>query len=382
MVRKFLLPVLAGCLLVFAIGFVVKAQQSPPELPPPIMPASSPFPDTVAGAGIVEAQTENISVGSALPGVVTEVLVRVGTKVHKSDPLFRLDDRQLRAELHYREASLAAAEAQLARLQSQPRPEELPSSEARVHEAEANVIDQKDQLKRTLALRPGGAVAEEERVRREMAYRVAKEQLARARADYNLLKAGAWEPDKAVARAAVTQAKAQIEQTRTDLDRLVVRALVDGEVLQVNVRPGEFVGAPPSQALIILGSVNRLHVRVDIDEHDIPRFRRGAPARAVLRGEPAREFRLSFVRVEPYVVPKKSLTGDNTERVDTRVLQVIYAVEGEAPDLYVGQQVDVFIEVAKAERAGHESTATQRADTLGRGKVQKAKARPRAQDQG
>jgi HlyD family secretion protein len=53
---------------------------------------------------------------------------------------------------------------------------------------------------------------------------------------------------------------------------------------------------------------------------------------------------LKFVRIEPYVIPKKSLTGDNTERVDTRVLQVIYAVDGGNKRLFVGQQVDVFID--------------------------------------
>src|SRR5262249_31158028 len=150
-------------------------------------------------------------------------------------------------------------------------------------------------------------------------------------------------------RAAVAQAEAQVEKVKTDLDRLVVRALVDGEVLQVNVRPGEFVGAPPGQALVVLGNLGRLHVRVDIDEHDIPRFVPGAPARAVLRGDPRQEYPLTFVRVEPYVVPKKSLTGDNTERVDTRVLQVIYALEVSTRPVYVGQQLDVFLEVERAD---------------------------------
>ena len=63
--------------------------------------------------------------------------------------------------------------------------------------------------------------------------------------------------------------------------------------------------------------------------------------------EPSQTFGLRFVREEPYVIPKKSLTGDNTERVDTRVLQAIYAVEGAKRQLYVGQQVDVFIEGQK-----------------------------------
>jgi hypothetical protein len=52
---------------------------------------------------------------------------------------------------------------------------------------------------------------------------------------------------------------------------------------------------------------------------------------------------LQFVRFEPYVVPKKSLTGDSTERVDTRVLQVLYSFNRDTLPLYVGQQMDVFI---------------------------------------
>ena len=114
-------------------------------------------------------------------------------------------------------------------------------------------------------------------------------------------------------------------------------------VLQVNLRPGEFVGTPPNQPLIVLGDIDVLHVRVDIDENDIHRFRPGMKALAKLRGDPSRELPLRFVRVEPYVIPKKSLTGDNIERVDTRVLQVIYSVDAKETGLYVGQQVDVFL---------------------------------------
>ena len=75
-----------------------------------------------------------------------------------------------------------------------------------------------------------------------------------------------------------------------------------------------------------------------------PEIRDAPGARAMLRGDARQEFALRFVRVEPFVIPKKSLTGDNTERVDTRVLQVIYAVEDTTRRLFVGQQVDVFVE--------------------------------------
>jgi multidrug resistance efflux pump len=344
MLRRLLLPLIAAVLFGFALLHVVRANQSLPKTNPPVTPAQAPFGRTVAGAGLVEARTENIAIGSHLPGVVVEVLVKVGQKVKAGTPLFRLDDRQLRADLKLREANLAAALAQLAKLESMPRQEELPPSEARVREAEANLQDHEDQYKRARTLYGSRAVGEEEWVRRKQALRMAREQLARARAEYDLLRAGAWEPDKAVARTAVTQAQAQVEQTRTELDRLVVRAPVDGDVLQVNVRPGEYVGAPPGMALVVLGDVHNLHIRVDIDENDIPRFRPGLPARAMVRGNPRQEFPLSFVRVEPFVIPKKSLTGDNTERVDTRVLQVIYQLHADGRQVFVGQQLDVFLD--------------------------------------
>jgi len=95
----------------------------------------------------------------------------------------------------------------------------------------------------------------------------------------------------------------------------------------------------------MLGDVRRKHVRVDIDEHDVIRFRSDGAATGVLRGDGEKKFPLKFVRLEPFVLPKKSLTGDNTERVDTRVLQVLYEVTSGAEAIYIGQQMDVFIEL-------------------------------------
>lgn len=352
MVRKFLMPVLAVGLFAFAVLHVVKAQQAPPPAQAPIQPPQAPFARTVAGVGLVEARTENISVGTGLPGVVTKVFVVPHQEVTAGDPLFQVDERPLRAELKVREAAVAAAEVQLARLGQLPRPEEVPPSTARVKEAEANLVDLEDLYRRGQMLAGKGAFADEELNRRRQAASMARQQLARVKAEHDLLMAGAWAADKAVAEAALAQARAQLEQTRTELERLTVRALVDGEVLQVNVRPGEFVGAPPGQALVVLGNLNQLHLRVDIDEHDIPRFRPGAAAKAAVRGEPGKDYLLTFVRVEPYVVPKKSLTGDNTERVDTRVLRVVYAIAAPPGSLYVGQQMDVFIDAAETAAGG------------------------------
>ena len=126
-------------------------------------------------------------------------------------------------------------------------------------------------------------------------------------------------------------------------------APIAGAVLQCKVRAGEYAQAGPlATPLMLLGAVNELHVRADIDEQDARRVSPGAAAVASPRGAGGRNFALRFVRFEPYVIPKKNLTGDNTERVDTRVLQVIYALERNAP-VYVGQQMDVFINASHPE---------------------------------
>lgn len=363
MFTRYVLPALAVLSFSFAIVQMSKSQQKPPPVSPPIDPGKSPFSRQVAGAGIVEPESENIIIGTHVPGIVKAVHVQVNDRVSAGDPLFDLDDRQMRAELAVREAMRANAAAQLARLEAMPRPDELPPLEAKVAEAKANLEDKIKLFERVKQEIEKGIGASETFDTRKMAVETARAQLRRAEADLALARAGAWESDLRVARTTLAQAQAQCDQTRTELDRLRVTAprvrrpgtdrstgpladrdLAQFRVLQVNVRPGEYVGANPNQAILVLGTVGRLHVRVDVDENDIGRFKPGRKGTASPRGEPNTRFPLSFVRVEPYVIPKKSLTGGNTERVDTRVLQVIYAIDVPEPPLYVGQQLDVSLD--------------------------------------
>lgn len=344
MLVRYVIPIFAALMLSFAVYRVSGQTTKPPEVKPPIAPARTPFGYTVAGAGIVEPQTENISVGSPLPGVVSKVHVSVGRKVAAGTVLFELDDQALRAELETRSATVAERRAQLEKLKSMPRPEEVPIAEARLAEAQAMNAEQIDLFNRGQTLRDRKVITEEEFITRKHALGSMAAQLQRAEADLKLLKSGAWKPDLLVAEAALAAAQAQAHAIEVEIERLKVKALVEGTVLQVNVRPGEFVGAPPGQALVVLGDVDRLHIRVDLDEYDIPRFRPELSAVASLRGHAEIRFPIEFYRIDPYVIPKRSLTGDNTERVDTRVLQVLYRMQRELPiRLYVGQQVDVFL---------------------------------------
>lgn len=350
MFLRYVLPIVALGLLGFAVSHAVQTREVWSKSPPPIEPPSTSLSDRVAGAGVLEAQTENIAIGAPETGVVVEVFVKVGHDAAAGAALFRLDDRHLQAELKVREAHLSSAQAELKRLEHQPRPEELPVKDALVREAEANFTKEDYELNRIRRLAAQGSATDEELQRTEQAFRVAEAQLERVRAELALLKGGSWEYDQAVAVAAVQRAEAQVEQVKTELERLVIRAPVEGQVLQVNVRPGEYTAAPGGSPLIVLGNIRQLHVRVDIDEHDIPRFKPGAPARAMLKGSPRQELPLTFVRVEPFVIPKRSLTGLNVERVDTRVLQIIYSVNPEGMQLYVGQQLDVYIDASDPAR--------------------------------
>jgi HlyD family secretion protein len=350
MIRKFLLPLLAIGGVLFAVWTVVMSTQPTPAAPPVAQPAQAPFASFIAGAGIIEASTENIAVGTPVSGVVTGLYVQVGQAVQVNDPLFALDDRNLRAELAVRQTSLQQAKEKLARLKSMPRPEEIPEALARVKEAEAVLADAKNQVDLAESVRDKRAISEDQVLRRRYAAQVAEAKLAQARAQLALLKAGSWKPDVDVARAEVAAAEAQLQATQTELERLTIRALVSGEVLQVNIRLGEFAQAGMLQTpLMMLGDVDRLHVRVDVDENDAWRVRADAPAVAFVRGNRDLKTPLQFVRTEPYIVPKRSLTGDTTERVDTRVLQILYSFARMDLPVYVGQQMDVFIEAPPLE---------------------------------
>ena len=345
MKTKFILPGIALGMFVFAVASVVNSKPSSRLLPPPDQPARSTFARTVAAVGLVEANTENISIRPPVSGMVTTVHLKAGDKVRSGDPLFSMDDRDLRAELAAREKALTVAKARLERLESLPRPEDIPPAEARVREAEAALGDATVQLSLMEGVKDRRAIREEELSRRRFAVQAAKARLEDARAQLALLKAGSWVPDLEIARAEVASTTAEANRVRIDIERLTVRAPVSGVVLQSNIRVGEYAQTGPSAApLMLLGGVGPLHVRVDVDEEDAWRVRSASHAEASVRGNSRRTAPIRFVRFEPYVVPKRSLSGSGTERVDTRVLQVIYRLEPDALPVYVGQQLDVFIE--------------------------------------
>ncbi len=306
-----ILPVLALIGMIVAIYFIAiglpdrettEPQQEPPKATGELADAAR-----VAGTGLVEPASEIIDIGSALSGLVTDLRVAPGDRVEKGQPLFLVDDRAARARLT--EASAAIAEARAA-----------------INEAQTAQRTARQQLALYQGLSDPAAVSRSEVIRAEGEAAAAASRLS-------------------VARARLTAAQAQAASARTEIGRLTVRAPISGEILAVNIRPGEFVatqGGGGSQPFIQMGETNPLHVRVDIDENEAVRVDMGADAVVSPRGAADIRVKAAFVRAEPQVVPKRQLTNSAAERVDVRVLQIIYALP--ANDAFrVGQQVDAFI---------------------------------------
>ncbi len=313
---------LAGIILTIATLWGANKKVAPP--PPMEAPPQNPYPVTVAAAGIIEAVNENVRIAPPVSGLVTKVYVTVADHVEQGNPLFQLDDRELRAQL-------------------QTKTDSLPSAAARIAEQEIHLRDVRDQLKRLQSVTDidRGAVSEDDLKRKWHEVEIAKRALIRARADFHL-------------------ARTQRDEVQALLNRLTVRAPRAATILQVNIRAGEYATVNAIEPLILLGDTETLQVRADIDEVNAPLVVPGSPAVAYLKGFTDKAIPLTFDRIEPYIVPKRSLTGDNRERVDTRVLQVIYRFERPSFPVYVGQQVDVYIERSAKRVSGQDQSGSEK----------------------
>lgn len=295
---------LAG--LIAVVLLVGRLRRSGPLPEPVVPPPQSPYAESIGGRGIVESVNENVRVAPTASGLVNHVAVKVGDTVKTGDLLFSLDDRDAQAAVKTAGAQVAVQEARLA-------------------EAATLVADRRDTLERTARLRQKEVASVDEIRRDEFALESVQRQYQRAAADLEL-------------------SRAQLNDARVRLDLLSVRAPRDGSVLQVNIRAGEYAAVNASEPALLLGDVTRLQLRADVDESDAPRVRPGCEAVAFLKGSRESAIPLEFERIDPYILPKRSLSGESTERVDTRVLQVIFRFKNPDFPVYVGQQMDVFIQ--------------------------------------
>lgn len=335
MTRKYLLPFLAIVGLGAAIFMVIQGNRTVSAVQPLDRSAQAPFTSSLFGPGIVEASSENIAIGTPVSGIIAAVYVKWGDKVKVGAPLFKVDTRDLEAQLLPANAKVTEVEAQL-----------LPAT-AKVNEAEATAAKAENRLKVGGSLELGVSISVEEMANRRLDTEIGKAMISSAQAQREQIK------------SQIASAKAQVEQIEREIELRTIRAPISGRILQMKTRLGEYAQSGVlTTPLMLVGDDTSLHVRVDIDENDAWKFRPCAAAVASVRGNPDIKTAMQYVRTDPDVIPKVLLTGDTSQRTDTRVLQVIYSFDPKSLPLYVGQQMDVFIESAESNTAPNSTQAT------------------------
>lgn len=317
---------------------------------PMVPPNAGPYQSQIYGVGIVEPSSGNIYIGTPLNKVVEKVYVKAGDKVEKGEKLFSLENKELEANFNVQKAIYESAIANLRKLKSLPRKEDLTIAGTELDKAKSALDFAEKQNEMMMRLTDSRAVSQEERNRRLSLYEEAKFAWQQAQANYEKVQAGTWKPDLKIAELAVLQAKANVDLVNADIEQTYIKSPIDGTVLQIRIHEGELpsmdsFGSP----LMVIGNVDEMDLKVSINQLDIPRFHSEAPAVAYLQGDGRTEFPLEFIRIEPLLVPKKNLTNEISETIDTRVLHVIYRIknEGKHP-IFTGQQMDVFIDTQKS----------------------------------
>ncbi len=343
----------AGLVSAYIFGIEKKPQ------PPAFNPASNPYDRGIYANGIIESYQENgenINIYPEVAGTITRILVSEGANVRKGAPLLTIDDSVQRATSAQQRSQAEAAHALLEELKAQPRRETLEVAKAQVDFAGAslkNLQDQLDKQRRAYALDPE-SVSRNDLDNAENAVRVAKANFEVARRQYELTRAGAWVYDIRNQERQYEALTKAYEASRALLDKYTLLSPADGTILAINATVGSYVSpqgtydtyTQGSSPVFVMGSAQEyVGVRCYIDEilvHRLPQPAR-IKARMFIRGTDV-SIPLEFVRVQPYVAPKIQLSNQRTERVDVRVLPVIFrCAKPSGLSLYPGQLVDVYL---------------------------------------
>jgi len=330
-----------------------------PALPPVFHPVSDPYVSGIYAEGIVESvqsSGENVNIYPEVAGTVKEILVAEGQQVKKGTPLLLIDPSIQKATTEQQESAAEASHAMLEELRAEPRKENLDVAEAQVVAAEAALKTAEDELskQRTAYEMDPRSISKDALDGAINAAALAKANLDVAERQRDLTKAGAWSFDIRNQERQYNALEKSYRASDALLSKYTLRAPTDGVVLSITTIVGNYVspqGAYESYSqemnpVLVLGTPQaNLHIRCYVDEILVPRLPPPSKMKAQMsiRGSDVK-IPLEYVRVQPYVSPKIELSDERQERVDVRVLPILFKVEKpKNVNLYPGELVDVYI---------------------------------------
>lgn len=301
----------------------------------------------VAGSGVIEPADRETKVSAHVGGRIGKVLAKEGDFVEVGTELVDLDNEVDKAALDAAEADVAISVAELTRTVRGLRREDVEAIVADTESIKAKRAQSATSLERVEQLAKSGAATADELDRSRRQAEIDSRAFDAAEARAKAAVAGSRSEDVVVARAKREAAVARREQARASYERTIVRAPIAGQVLQVKVRAGEFFNPNGQEPLIVLGDTRKLRVRMDVDERDVGRVKAGQAAFAQLSAFGGKRFGGRVVEVGRRMGRKNIRTDDPTERIDTKVLEVVVELEP-GQGLVPGLRVTSYIEVGPA----------------------------------
>jgi HlyD family secretion protein len=293
--------------------------------------------------GRVEPPSGIVKVAAPTVGIVSKVLVQVNDTVFAGEPLIQLNDDEIMARY-------AAAEAQ-AGMRRRLRDEQSASGKAgerrraedAVAEADTAVFDAQGAVdKAAAAWRATGApVAALTSARAALAR--AQDELVKRKDQLRAIDAPLLTPNE----AQVTSARGDLALARVNLEKLKIRAPIDGTVLQLNIKPGELATPSALQPLLLIANLSTLSVRAELDERDVTEIKVGQSASVRAAAFPDKEFAGTVTSIAPLVEPSKLSSRGPGNRSDVDAIEVVVKLAQPGP-LTTGMKVDVYFAADKA----------------------------------
>lgn len=336
--RKYVYFILSFTFLSFLlISFFFIGNKLKSQAIPDIQVANPNFLTYISGTGIVEPVSGNIMISSPSYRLIEKVNVLVNDQIKKGDTLFQLYNQDLRANLKIKQKRYEESLSNLIKLEALPRQDDLIIAQETLNRAQALF----NQSIAEYYLTNRCAKRKSQKCIALYKYQQAEAEFLAAQAQFNKIKSGAWQPDLKIAQDAVAQAKADIEAMEREIERTYIKSPIDGTVLQIKIREGEI--SDPNKTALIVGNIEKLNLRVSVDQFNESSFHCDCPAVAFKQGDTATEFTLKFLLLEPFMVPKKYLTNSLHEKVDTQIFEILYRIDKNSSHLFIGEQMDAYI---------------------------------------